>query len=232
MEGPQKTAYKQMQKEAQADFKNGTLLANSVFAEITRLKQFANSYGRLDDSGNYLPTLPSNKFDWILQFLRERGLDTPEPTGSRVIIASQFTKHINLFAKELQTKHSVRCYVLTGATAIEDRVRYQEEFQSGKLSNGKPSPEVMLLNSKAGGNSITLDAADDMVVIDRRHSSDDQVQLEDRIHRLSRIHSVNIWNLVSRGSIEEKILKVTLATGMSLKRILDTPAKFLDMLDS
>lgn len=232
MDGPQKTAYLQMKKTAQTDFENGTLLANSILAEMTRLRQFANSYGRLDDTGNYQPALPSNKLEWILQFLRDRGIDGPEPSGSRVVIASQFTRHINLFAKELKERYKIPCYVLTGATPTEQRVTMQEEFQRGTLSSGKVSPEVFILNTKAGGVGITLDAADDMVVIDRTHNSDDQVQLEDRIHRISRIHSVSIHNLITLGTVDEQIYKTTKATGRSLKRILDTPAKALELLET
>lgn len=232
MDGPQKTAYMQMKREAQTDFENGTLLANSILAEMTRLRQFANSYGRLDDSGQYQPAMPSNKFDWLLQFLRDRGIDGDEPSGSRVVVASQFTRHINLFARELQEHYKIPCYVLTGATPIEKRMAMVEEFQSGTMESGAPSPELLILNTKAAGVSITLDAADDMVVIDRTHNSDDQVQLEDRIHRLSRIHSVNIHNLITLGTVDEQIFKTTRKTGRSLKRILDTPAKALELLES
>lgn len=232
MEGRQKNAYQQMKQEAMADFENGTLLANSVLAEMTRLKQFANSYGKLDDTGNYHPQLPSNKFDWLLQFLRERGIDGPEPSGSRVVVASQFTRHVNLFAAELRDKHKIPCYVLTGATKSDERIRFQDEFQSGKTPAGDVSPEVFLLNTKAGGVSITLDAADDLVLIDSTHNPDDQVQVEDRIHRISRVHNVSIWNVVTKGTIDEQILKTTRKTGRSLKRILDTPQAAISFLDS
>lgn len=232
IDGQQKKAYDQMKREAMADFENGTLLANSLLAEMTRLKQFANSYGRLDAKDNYSPQLPSNKFEWLLQFLRERGIDGPDPSGSRVVVGSQFTRHINLFARELKEHYKIPVFVLTGATSAEDRLRQQEAFQSGKMPNGKTSPEVFLGNTRAMGLSINLDAADDLVVLDSTHNSDDQVQLEDRIHRISRIHSVSIWNVVSKGTIDEQILKATRKTGRSLKRILDSPDAAMSLLDS
>lgn len=233
MDGKQKTAYEQMKKEAMVDLEGGTLLANSILAEMTRLKQFANSYGTLTQDGQFVPALPSNKFDWILNFLKEHGIsDSEKPSGNRIVIASQFTKHINLFATELRNTHKLQCYVLTGATSAEHRKQYQEEFQSGKTRHGKPSPELFLMNTKAGGVGITLDAADDLIVIDSTHNIDDQVQLEDRLHRISRIHQVNIWNLCSKGTIDQQILKATRKTGQSLKRILDTPTAALELLGS
>ena len=232
IEGPQKTAYEQMKKEAMAHLEGGTLLANSLLAEMTRLKQFANSLGRLDKDGHFQPQFPSNKFDWLLEWLRERGIYGPEPSGTRVVVASQFTRHINLFAQELQDKYKIPCYVLTGATSAEHRLQYQQEFQSGKTAGNEPSPEVFLMNTKAGGVGITLDAADDLVVVDSTHNPDDQVQLEDRIHRISRVHNVTIWTLASKGTIDQQILRATRKTGRSLKRILDTPQAALELLES
>ncbi len=232
MDGAQHKAYQQMKKEAMADLEGGTLLANSILAEMTRLKQFANSAGYLNSAGEFVPSLPSNKFDWVLEFLKERGIDGPEPSGARVVIASQFTRHINLFAQELRDKHKIPCYVLTGQTQAKDRMLMQQAFQEGKTASGDVSPEVFLINTKAGGVGITLDAADDMVVVDSTHNVDDQVQLEDRIHRISRIHQVSIWNLASKGTIDQQILKATRQTGRSLKRILDTPQAALALLDS
>lgn len=232
MEGKQATAYRQMKKEAMANLDSGVLLANSLLAEMTRLKQFANSYGKLDDQGQFQPDFPSNKFDWIIQWLNERGIAGPEPSSNRVVIASQFTRHINLFSRELTQRYKIPHFKLTGATKPDERLAMQEQFQSGVTPAGEPSPEVFLMNTKAGGVGITLDAADEMVVVDSTHNVDDQVQLEDRIHRISRIHSVTIWNLVSKGTIDEQILRQTRKTGRSLRRILDTPEAAISLLES
>lgn len=224
IEGEQSRQYEQMKKEALASLEGGELMANTVLEMIIRLQQFANSAGYLggpEDKPTYFPTLPSNKFDWIVQFLRERGIDGKGPSGNRVIIASRFTKHVNLFAKTLKEQYKIDSYVLTGATPAVERTRYQKEFQSGKLANGEPSPEVFLMNSRAGGNSITLDAADDMIIVDHTGNPDDVAQLEDRIHRISRAHNVTIWNLCSKGTTDVTSLKKMRATGHSLRRILD-----------
>lgn len=64
----QRTAYNQIIKEASADLDGGELMITGVLAELTRLKQFAGIYGKLVD-GEFVPTLPSNKFDWLCEFL-------------------------------------------------------------------------------------------------------------------------------------------------------------------
>ncbi len=64
---------------------------------------------------------------------------------------------------------------------------------------------LILLNTISGGTSLTLDAADDVVIIDQTWSPDDQTQVEDRAHRISRVHNVTIWNLASLDTIDEDI---------------------------
>ena len=97
----------------------------------------------------------------------------------------------------------------------------QREFQRGTMDDGSPAPDVFLLNTKAGGVSLTLDAADDVVIIDSTFVHDDQEQVEDRAHRLSRMHSVQVWNLASTSSIDESILRNTWKMDTSIKKILD-----------
>lgn len=216
MDDEQRKAYDQMKTHAMAELDGGTLLANSLLAEMVRLKQFANSCGYLDAHDQFHPKLPSNKFDWLLEFLAERGIDGKGPGTSKVVVASQFTKHIDLFAGALSAK-GIPSFVLTGKTGEQDRIDMQAAFQDG----GENSPDVFLLNTIAGGVSLTLDAADDIVLIDSTFNSDDQVQVEDRCHRISRMHNLTVWNLASVGTIDESILRETYKTGLSLSRILN-----------
>jgi len=93
---------------------------------------------------------------------------------------------------------------LTGKTSPRDRARLVERFQD------PANPlQVVVLNRDAGGESITLDAADDMVVIDQPWISDRDEQLENRIHRLSRMHNVTVYRLVSIGTIDEWMANLT-----------------------
>lgn len=228
MEGQQKKAYESMVQKAQAELEGGTLMANGVLAEMIRLKQFANSYGFMGGVDEFFPTFPSNKFDWIVDFLADRGIDGKGSGESKVIIASQFTKHIDLFNKRINETLKIPTFVLTGKTNEKERIKMQHEFQ-----NNPDSPDVFLLNTIAGGTSITLDAADDVIIVDSTFNNDDQEQVEDRAHRLSRLdHKVTIWNLASTNSIDESIAKHTWKMDTSIKKILDGErgANFAKML--
>jgi SNF2 family DNA or RNA helicase len=167
---------------------------NGVLAEMTRLKQVANaSLGSVATRSGVGPQMPSNKADWIVDFINDR-----IAAGTKTIVASQFTQFIEFLSSELAAK-GIKHYKLTGQTKDDERLYIKTAFQ-------KPEGEmVILLNTKAGGVSLTLDAADDVVICDQTWIPDDQEQVEDRAHRVSRNHNVTIWNLASLGTIDEDI---------------------------
>lgn len=68
-----------------------------------------------------------------------------------------------------------------------------------------PSPQVFVLNTKAGGVSITLDAADEMHVLDQVYPPEANEQLFWRIFRRGRIHQVFYYLYESEGTIDEKV---------------------------
>lgn len=229
MSPKQAKAYKEMVEEAEARLDSGTLLATGVLAELTRLKQFASTYGdiesriRIKKVGEeqipeeytaFVPQLPSNKFDWLCEWLEDRGHFDKEP-NSPVVIASQFTSMINMFQYELKRQFGFESHTLTGQTSTKERKRAKEAFQSG---NGH---SAFFLNIDAGGTSLTLDAADDLVFLDEKWVPDDQTQVEDRIHRVSRMHQVTIWYLRSRDTIEQHIASVNEERDVVQGKILD-----------
>jgi SNF2 family DNA or RNA helicase len=220
----QEKVYKAMQRDAIAHLEGGTMYGKGVLAGMTRLRQFATSCGimvptgKFDAAGDpelrFKPTMPSNKFDWLLDFLDERGIAKDDWGDSKVVVASQSTEIINLFRAELAFK-GIATHGITGQTKRQDRLRQVEEFQS------PGGPRVFFINTDAGGVSITLDAADDIVFLDEKWVPDDQEQVEDRIHRISRIHQVTVYYLRSLGTIEEQIGLVTTRRDFIQKKLLD-----------
>lgn len=203
----------------------GPSLVSGVLHEIGLLRQIATCPGkidrRVDTSGEtrfrFIPDLPSNKINWIIDFLAERGIEK-DPTGdSKVVIASQSTSVINLLTSELEVR-GIICRVLTGETKHSVRARIIAEFQD---ETGPDAPRVFILNTTAGGTSVTLDVADELVFIDETWIPDDQEQVEDRVHRASRNHNVTIYRLISEDTIEEKIFKQNILLDDIQKTLMD-----------
>lgn len=224
----QAKAYGSMVADASAKLDGGKLTANGVLAEMTRLKQFAHcsgkmvDNGRLDEDGNpaldFEPKMPSGKFTRIVQDLEERGIsgDADHQGGElKVVIGSQFTSMLKMYSEEL-TKLGIDHFLLTGHTSDKKRAEYVRRFQE------VDGPRVFLINTTAGGVSITLDAADELWVLDETWVPDEQEQLEDRVHRTSNVeHQVTIRYFVTLDTIEESIAEATMGKDLTQKQHLD-----------
>lgn len=191
MDPAQAKLYRQMTEDAEVWLEGHKITASGSVAQITRQRQLANAAARRGDGRTVLPELPSNKLEWLVEFMQER-----EGTGAKVVVASSFTEIVELAADVLRAE-GFEVLTLTGATSDRDRSDLVARFQ-----DPADSLQVVCINRMAGGESITLDAADEMVVIDQPWISDQDDQLEARIHRVSRIHQVIVYRLVSLGTID------------------------------
>ncbi len=200
------------------------LIVNGTLPQDMRRKQICGAPGTIEDE-RFQPKIKaalsgegnSAKFDWVVAKLVELGLTgSDEPVeDARIVIASQFTSLINEFASEL-VGLGIPVSVVTGKTPQKRRDVLVRDFQSAG-----PSARVFLINTRAAGVAITLDMADYLVLLDETWTPDDQEQVEDRIHRASRIHNVVIYYLRVLDSIEEEIAWITAAKENVQKYILD-----------
>jgi Zierdtviridae DNA helicase len=172
------------------------MLVNGSLAELTRMKQFASTHAVLDDDGHFQPSLPSNKLDWILEFLQER-----EELDGKVVIASQYTKIVNMFTKEIR-KAGWEVVTITGGQTDQQRDLAQDSFMHG-------SPRVAFINVFAGGEAIDLSAADEMIFVDEPWTTDKIIQAENRIQNLAKANQLTVYRLRSAGTIDEIIAAMT-----------------------
>lgn len=203
--------YRAFEAEASVVTEDGSeITAVGALAEYTRRSQLSSALHTIDGD-NLLPTVDSVKLEWIFEKCEELGI----PDEGRLVVASRFTKLINVFADELRAK-GISCHVLTGETSTAERKRIVDDFQSET-----PSARVFLLNTMAGGVAVTLDAADDLVLVDESPVPDDQEQVEDRVHRASRMHNVTIHYLRCLGTQDEEIAWIAAARENVQKYLLD-----------
>lgn len=205
MDAAQKKQYKQLGDDAEVRVPGGTILANGVLAEITRAKQIAN--GCLMKKGDKVTfTGESCKLDRLIANLDARGIVGGQ-SDTKVIVSSRFNEFIDEALIPRLEKEGVKYHVLKGKTTERNRDRIMEEFQA------EGGPQVFIMNSKAGGVSITLDAADEVHCLDELDNPEDNEQLEDRAHRASRIHQVTIFYYRTEGTYD-----VNLAANVEDKR--------------
>lgn len=230
----QQKQYEAFAKEAEIKIETERLSAMGILDEYTRLKQFACAYqkvekvevGRRDKEGNkYLeprwlltPQVDAcGKLPYLIDKLAEAGITPKDPEGDSVaVVASQFKPVVKMIHDYLN-KIGIPAEMITGDVKEADRTELVKRFQNG----GKDSPRVIVVTTTAAGTALTLDRADTVHLMDETWNPDDQEQLEDRIHRISRIHQVMCFYYRTKDSIEEYIEEVNSDKLDLNKRILD-----------
>jgi SNF2 family DNA or RNA helicase len=197
MDNKQAQAYRSILDDAYAELEGGRLNANGILAELTRLRQFACAYGRLGPDREFQPALPSNKLEWILQFLEEMW-EIPE---RKVVMASGFTKLANLFAGAIMAA-KYPTITLTGETSSRQREIAQDTFLED------PNVRVIVINLYAGGEAIDLSSADDLILVDEPWTDAPRQQVENRIQNLAKQQQVTVHYLRSENSIDQQMAEM------------------------
>ncbi|XP_053111098.1 SWI/SNF-related matrix-associated actin-dependent regulator of chromatin subfamily A containing DEAD/H box 1 isoform X2 [Hemicordylus capensis] len=122
--------------------------------------------------------------------------------GDRVVLFSQFTMMLDIL--EVLLKHQQHRYLrLDGKTQISDRIHLIDEF------NSDMGIFVFLLSTKAGGLGINLTSANVVVLHDIDCNPYNDKQAEDRCHRVGQTREVKVIRLISKGTIEESMLRIS-----------------------
>lgn len=136
----------------------------------------------------------SSKLARLMELLAEA-----QRGGHRVLVFSQFTSMLALIREALDDEDIDFCY-LDGAT--QDRSSVVKRFQQDD------GPPVFLISLKAGGYGLTLTAADTVVLFDPWWNPAVEAQAADRIHRIGQTKPATIYKMITRGTVEEKILRL------------------------
>ena len=163
--------------------------AVEVLAELTRLRQIA-----LDPSlvfENYKGG--AEKLGAIMELV-----DEAMEAGRKVLIFSQFTSYLDVLAAELD-RRGIGHFAITGATPKRERVRLVQQF------NNDETP-VFLVSLKAGGTGLNLTGASVVVHADPWWNAAATDQATDRAHRIGQNREVDVYKVVAKGTIEERIV--------------------------
>ncbi|XP_034626954.1 SWI/SNF-related matrix-associated actin-dependent regulator of chromatin subfamily A containing DEAD/H box 1 isoform X2 [Trachemys scripta elegans] len=141
--------------------------------------------------------LDSGKFRTL-----ERILSDLKEKGDRVVLFSQFTMMLDIL--EVLLKQQQHRYIrLDGKTQISERIHLIDEF------NTDMGIFVFLLSTKAGGLGINLTSANIVILHDIDCNPYNDKQAEDRCHRVGQTREVQVIKLISKGTIEESMLKIS-----------------------
>ncbi len=125
-------------------------------------------------------------------------LDEAIDGGHRVLVFSQFVEMLQLLVPQLAAKQIDYCY-LDGQT--RNRGDVVNRFQDNDIP-------VFLISLKAGGVGLNLTGADTVIHVDPWWNPAVEAQATDRAHRIGQTRVVNSYKLITRNTVEEKILSL------------------------
>ncbi len=216
MSPKQAKAYKEVADEYVLTTDSGDkLVMNGNLPAATRLLQLSSAMCDVDkgetpeDMGSWKVTLtdPCPKVDELLAIIA----DNPDKP---LAIAAEHKQLIDLAARRLTDK-GIEYGVITGGVSGAQRDETIEAFQAGKL-------KYILFTYKAGGVGLNMTAADTLVRLQRSWSLIDNMQGEDRVHRIgSEKHkAITIIDIITAGTVEETQVEKLYAKMQRLEEIV------------
>ncbi|MBM6405325.1 DEAD/DEAH box helicase [Phycicoccus sp. CSK15P-2] len=161
----------------------------AVLRALTALRQMALDPSLVDPE--YAGLASSAKVDTLVEYVTELAEE-----GHRALVFSQFTGFLAIVRERL-TAEGIAYEYLDGRT--RDRADRIASFREGDAP-------VFLISLKAGGFGLTLTEADYVFVLDPWWNPAAEAQAIDRAHRIGQTKPVNVYRLVARDTVEEKVV--------------------------
>ncbi len=162
-----------------------------VLEGLLRLRQAA-SHPALIGAEN----VDSGKFLQLMNLLEE-----VIESGHKVLVFSQFTKMLGIIKQALSQK-GISFEYLDGRTPQTRRERKVVNFQENDHIR------LFLISLRAGGIGLNLTAADYVFIVDPWWNPAVELQAIDRTHRIGQTRKVVTYRLISRDTVEEKVLRL------------------------
>ena len=145
--------------------------------------------------------------------------------GHKVLIFSQFSTQLNILEEWAGTLRGWPVCRVDGGVKQEDRAEQIDAF------NNQKSHKLFLLSTRAGGLGINLTSADTVILFDSDWNPQQDLQAQDRAHRIGQTRPVIVYRLATKGTIEQTLLEK--ADGKRrLEKLVIQKDKFRGIVDS
>ena len=128
-----------------------------------------------------------------------------------------------IIEKEL-SERSIKYFKLTGSTKVDERIALVDEF------NQNADIGVFLISLKAGGTGLNLIGADMVIHYDPWWNISAENQATDRAYRIGQKNNVQVYKLITKDSIEEKIFDLQQRKAELMDSVLDVQTTFVSKL--
>ncbi|KAL8696552.1 MAG: hypothetical protein Q9201_007604 [Fulgogasparrea decipioides] len=121
--------------------------------------------------------------------------------GHKVILFSQFSRQLDFLEEWATTLRGWNVCRIDGGVKAEDRTEQIEAF------NKRKDFRLFLLSTRAGGLGINLTAADTVILYDSDWNPQQDLQAQDRAHRIGQKRPVIVYRLATKGTVEQTLLE-------------------------
>ncbi|MEG2800038.1 MAG: DEAD/DEAH box helicase, partial [Erysipelotrichaceae bacterium] len=162
-----------------------------ILSMLTRLRQLCCDPRLIYD--NYQDG--SAKLDACMELIQ-----TCLQAHKKILIFSQFTSLLSILEKELE-KETIPYYLLKGSTPKLQRQHLVNSFNANQIP-------VFLISLKAGGTGLNLTGAEVVIHFDPWWNISTQNQATDRAYRIGQHNNVQVFKLITKDTIEERIMEL------------------------
>ena len=144
--------------------------------------------------------------------------------GHKILIFSQFKTQLDILEDYAKQLRNWACCRIDGQISQSDRQNQIRTF------NTDPSCKLFLLSTRAGGQGINLAAADTVILYDSDWNPQQDLQAQDRAHRIGQTKPVIVYRLSTKGTVEQTLLEKADAK-RRLEQLVIQKGKFKSLLD-
>ena len=141
----------------------------------------------------------------------------------KILLFSSYTSMFEIIEEQLK-KLKINYLKLTGQTKVGERIKLVDEFNTNK------NIKVFLISLKAGGTGLNLTGADMVIHYDPWWNLSAENQATDRTYRIGQKKNVQVYKLITKKSIEEKIYELQQKKAKLIDNMLSTDATFISKL--
>lgn len=141
----------------------------------------------------------------------------------KILLFSSYTSMFEIIEEQLK-KLKINYLKLTGQTKVGERIKLVDEFNTNK------DIKVFLISLKAGGTGLNLTGADMVIHYDPWWNLSAENQATDRTYRIGQKKNVQVYKLITKNSIEEKIYELQQKKAKLIDNMLSTDATFISKL--
>lgn len=160
----------------------------------------------------------SSKLNQCIEIIQDAVLG-----GHKILLFSSYTSMFEIIEEKLKNI-GVKYLKLTGQTKVGERIELVDKF------NTNENIKVFLISLKAGGTGLNLTGADMVIHYDPWWNLSAENQATDRTYRIGQKRNVQVYKLITKNSIEEKIYELQQKKAKLIDNMLSTDATFINKL--